>query len=100
MNDFCNFGNYRSPMFFDLIHIVHVWGSLNLIDKSSLRLTMVHSVTTSGLLLPSWNVPVIDWATSGLLPPRMIESGIDCSCLAQLEYVQKTHQRVSIIALI
>jgi len=37
--------------------------------------------------------------TSGLLPPWMIVSGIDCSSLAQFEYVHKTRQRVSIVAL-
>jgi len=38
--------------------------------------------------------------TSGLLSPRKIVSGIDCGSLAQLEYIQKTRQRVSTEALI
>jgi len=91
------------------------------IQKSSLRLPIVHSVTTSGLLPPSSKLTEIDWAilklsestlktrhthgkprrktTSGLLPPWMIVFGIHCSSLAQLEYVQKARQRVSIVAL-
>jgi len=38
-------------------------GAAESIEKSSLRLTIVHSVTTSGLLPPSWKLPVIDWAS-------------------------------------
>jgi len=95
------------------------------IEKSSLLLTVVHSVTTSGLLPPSWKLSwkltVIDWAclrlsestqetrwthnearektTSSLLPLQMIVSGIDCISFAQLEYLQKARQIVSTVAL-
>jgi len=91
------------------------------INRFCLRLTIVHSKTTSDLLPPSWKLTVIDWGslrlsestqetcrthgeqhgrtTSSLLPPRTIASGINCSSLAQLEYVQKTSQRVVIVAL-
>jgi len=37
--------------------------------------------------------------TSGLMTARIIICGIDCSSIAPLEYVQKTRQRVSLVAL-
>jgi len=62
MNDFRNFRNYRTPRFFDwsTLYMSEQSGS---IEKSSIQLTIVHSVTTAGLLPPSRKLTVIKWAS-------------------------------------
>jgi len=86
-------------------------GWSELIEKLSLRRTVVHSVTTSGCCRHLENLNVIDWTSlrlsesnqetrqthgeprtktnSSLLPPWMIVSGIDYSSLTQFEYVHE-----------
>ena len=88
-------------------------------EKSSLWLTIVHSVTTFGLLPPYWKLTVINWAGLGLSESTQIPSlthgncvgkqlpvccrhegfvfGIDWSSLAQSESDDKTRQRVFIV---
>jgi len=52
MNNYRNFRNYRSPRLLTDPHCTYL-GRAESIEKSSLRLTSLHSVTTSGLLSPS-----------------------------------------------
>jgi len=105
MSDFRNFHNYSSPQFFDwskfyMSGAVWIDRKIESLLRNYFRFPSAIFETDCNRLGQSLTVGIQPGNTSNtgwtarknnvsLLPPRMIVSGIDCSSLAKLEYVQK-----------